>query len=103
MSPPSSATFSGENCNTRGLLFLETTLTFGCQRKDGLGFVFLACNFNNPHKIIMKKVLLVVSLLSVVSLGYANEGCGSGCGDKKPADSTGPAKPADKAPEAPKS
>lgn len=51
----------------------------------------------------MKKVLLVVSLLSVVSLGYANEGCGSGCGDKKPADSTGPAKPADKAPEAPKS
>ncbi len=50
----------------------------------------------------MKKVLLVVSLLSVVSLGYAGEGCGSGCGGKKSTE-TGPAKPADKAPEAPKS
>ncbi len=46
----------------------------------------------------MKKILLVVSVLSLATLGHAGEGCGSGCGgDKKPADSTGPAKPADKA------
>ncbi len=51
----------------------------------------------------MKKILLVASVLSIASLGYAGEGCGSGCGDKKPSDASGPAKPADKAPEAPKS
>jgi hypothetical protein len=50
----------------------------------------------------MKKILLLASVLSIATLGYAGEGCGSGCGGKKSTES-GPAKPADKAPEAPKS
>lgn len=49
----------------------------------------------------MKKLLLLVSALSVASLSYAGAGCGGCTGDKKPADTT--TQPADKAPEAPKS
>ncbi len=50
----------------------------------------------------MKKIILVASVLSIATLGYAGEGCGSGCGGKKSTETSGPAKPADQAPTAPK-
>ena len=49
---------------------------------------------------MMKKLLLLVSVLSLASASYAGAGCGGCSGDKKPADA--PAQPTDKAPETPK-
>lgn len=53
----------------------------------------------NPQSYIMKKLILLVSALSVASLSYAGAGCGGCTGEKKPADTA----PTEKAPEAPKS
>jgi len=39
----------------------------------------------------MKKLVLLVSVLSLASLSYAGAGCAGGCGgEKKPADTTTP-------------
>ena len=47
----------------------------------------------------MKKLVILVSALSIASLSYAGAGCGGSCSGKK---STETSAPADTAPETPK-